>query len=301
LPAVGGLLVVVLLGCGREDVAEEVGVERVGVEAARAAEVFDVTAEPMDSIIFEEKMEWAREAGLERMPIGDAIVALGRTFVGAPYVAGTLEQEGPERLVVNLRELDCVTYVETVLAMARILRAGSPDYASFKQELVRIRYRDGVLVGYPSRLHYFSEWISNNERKGIVRDVSGEVGGERRPGEIGFMTRNREAYRQLEDEEVAAEIARIETTLSGEERNYVPQRSIAAVEAGIRDGDIIAATSTLEGLDIAHTGFAIWIDNRLHLMHAPLVGTVVEISVRPLAERIQRIEAQNGVMVARPQ
>jgi hypothetical protein len=115
------------------------------------------------------------------------------------------------------------------------------------------------------------------------------------------MTAHQDAYRQLADEEVRAEIGRIEATLSGQERYYIPQGSIAAVAAGIRDGDVIAATSTLEGLDVAHTGFAIWVDGRLHLMHAPLVGTVVEISERPLADRIQRIQAQDGIMVARPQ
>jgi hypothetical protein len=295
-----GVLPVFLLACQREEEFEG-GVERAGEEAARAAAVFDVTAEPLDSIIFEEKMGWAREQQLESLPLGDAIVALGRTFVGSPYEPGTLELDGPERLIVNLRELDCVTFIEVVLAMVRILRAGTPDYASFQQELVRIRYRDGTLAGYPSRLHYFSEWISNNEAKGIVRDVTAEVGGQVRAGGIGFMTAHRDAYRQLEDPAVVEEIGRIEARLSGEERYYIPQEAIAAHAAGIRNGDIIASTSTLDGLDVAHTGIAIWVGDQLHLMHAPLVGTVVEISERPLAERIQRITAQNGIMVARPQ
>jgi hypothetical protein len=282
------------------DAEPEGGVERTGAEAARVAEIFDVTAEPLDSLIFEEKIEWARQMNLAGMDIGDAIVALGRTFVGAPYTPGTLEVEGPERLVVNLRELDCVTYIETVLAIVRIMRAGTPDYANFQRELLRIRYRDGVLAGYPSRLHYFSEWISNNAAKGLVRDVTAEVGGVRRPGDIGFMTTHREAYRQLQDEAVVAEIGEIEATLSGQVRHFIPQHAIAAAASQIRNGDIIAATSSLDGLDVAHTGFAIWIDSRLHLMHAPLVGSVVEISERPLAERIQRINTQNGIMVARP-
>jgi hypothetical protein len=295
-----GLIPLLLAGCAP---AEEpaVGIERTGEEAARVAEVFDVTAEPLDSLIFEEKMAWARGQGLETMPIGDAIVALGRTFIGATYTPGTLELEGPERLIVNLRELDCVTYIESVLAMIRVLQAGTPDYASFQRELVRIRYRDGTLAGYPSRLHYFSEWISNNEAKGIVRDVTREVGGRARAGGLGFMSAHRESYRQLADPETATEIGRIEARLSGEERYYIPQESIRAMETGIRNGDIIAATSTLDGLDIAHTGFAVWVGDRLHLMHAPLVGSVVELSERPLAERLQRITAQDGIMVARPQ
>jgi hypothetical protein len=302
-PAVRGLLIgllgLVVLACGGEDDGRR-GVERTGEEAARVAEVFDVTAEPLDSIIFEEKIAWARAQGLETMPLGAALVALGRTFVGATYTPGTLEVDGPERLVVNLRELDCVTYIENVLAIVRVLRAGTPDYGSFQRELVRIRYRDGTLAGYPSRLHYFSEWIANNEAKGIVTDVTRELGGGVQPGPLGFMSAHRESYRQLGDPGVAAEIGRLEAELSGRERFFIPQESIRAVERGIQDGDIIAATSALDGLDVAHTGFALWVGDRLHLMHAPLVGSVVEISERPLAERIQRIDAQDGIMVARP-
>jgi hypothetical protein len=295
-----GVLPLFLLAC-RQEPEIEGGVEQAGEEAARAVEAFDVTAEPLDSLIFEEKMAFIREQGIGDLPLGDAIVALGRTFVGSPYEPATLELPGPERLIVNLRELDCVTFVETVLAMVRITRAGTPDYASFQRELVRIRYRDGTLAGYPSRLHYFSEWISNNESKGIVRDVTAEIGGQVRPGGIGFMSANRDAYRQLGDPEVAAEIGRLEARLSGEQRYYIPQEALGRLASGIRNGDVIAATSTLDGLDVAHTGFAIWIGNQLHLMHAPLVGSVIEISERPLAQRIQGITAQNGVMVARPQ
>jgi hypothetical protein len=289
-----------LLAACRQEPELEGGVERAGEEAARAVAVFDVAAEPLDSLIFEERMAFVRDQGLADLPIGEAIVALGRTFVGSPYEPGTLELEGPERLVVNLRELDCVTFIEVVLAMVRIVRAGTSDYASFQQELARIRYRDGVLAGYPSRLHYFSEWISNNEAKGIVQDVTAQVGGQVRPGGIGFMTAQRDAYRQLEDPTVYAEIEQIEARLSGQTRYFIPQEAIARHAGGIRNGDIIAATSTLDGLDVAHTGIAIWVGDQLHLMHAPLVGTVVEISERPLAQRIQGIRAQNGIMVARP-
>jgi hypothetical protein len=291
--------------CGRADIDTNGGVEAAGgLERAGTEllphEAFGVTLEPQDSIIFEARIGQAQEQRLDTLPIGQTIAALGRTFVGAPYTPGTLELEGPERLIVNLRELDCVTFVESVLAMARVLHAGTPDFASFQRELIRIRYRGGVLAGYPSRLHYFSEWIADNEAKGIVADVTTQLGGVRAPGDITFMTRHPDAYRQLGDTAVVAQIRVIELELSGRERTYIPQQAIAGVAAGIRDGDVIAATSTVEGLDIAHTGFALWVDNRLHLMHAPLIGSVVEISEYPLADRIQRIPAQDGIMVARP-
>ncbi|HSK17509.1 MAG TPA: N-acetylmuramoyl-L-alanine amidase-like domain-containing protein [Longimicrobiales bacterium] len=290
---------VALTACsGAEEQAESV--ERTGEEAAAVTPAFDVTEQPADSIAFEETIAWARANQVDTLPIGEAIAALGRTFVGTPYIPQTLELEGDERLIVNLRELDCVTFIENMLAIARVLRAGTPDYDSFKRELVRIRYRDGVLSGYASRLHYFSEWIADNEEKGIVDDVTLAIGGVPDTGGISFMTRNAEAYRQLSDPSVVDEIRTIETTLTGRERHFIPQDAIEPIAQNIRNGDIIAATSTLEGLDVAHTGYALWVDGRLHLMHAPLIGSVVEISELPLADRLQRIDAQDGIMVARP-
>ena len=118
---------------------------------------------------------------------------------------------------------------------------------------------------------------------------------------IDFMTTHADAYRQLsENPAFLAELTQVEARLSAESRFYIPEDGIAGVEDQIQDGDIIAATSTVAGLDIAHTGIALWRDGRLHLLHAPLAGGVVQISETPLAERIQRISGQDGVMVARP-
>src|SRR5690606_9014874 len=162
--------------------------------------------------------------------------------------------EGPERLVVNLREFDCVTYVESVLAMARLVKARTADYDAFKAQLIRIRYRGGVLDGYPSRLHYFSEWIHDNAAEGVVRDVTQELGGVRRAGRVDFMSKHPSSYRQLADAGNLAAITKIEKALDQRTRYYIPQDRIARVEDRIRDGDIIAMTTTIEGLDVAHTG-----------------------------------------------
>lgn len=201
----------------------------------------------------------------------------------------TLEVAGPERLVVNLRQFDCVTYLENVLAMARLLDSGSaPTFDDFLLELRRIRYRNGRIAGYASRLHYFSEWIWNNEELGLLRDVTAEIGGVATDEPIDFMSSNATSYRQLASADELERIRTIERRLSARPRYYVPQSRIAEVAPLIRDGDIIAATSSIDGLDIAHTGMALWIDGRLHLMHAPLVGRDVQISDVPLAERILR-------------
>lgn len=261
----------------------------------------DVVYTPRDVEIFEETVAWARQEQLDTLPLGTLITRIGRRFVGADYTPQTLDVPGPERLIVNLREFDCVTYIEAVLALARVLRDGNATFPAFTDELRGIRYRGGVIDGYPSRLHYFSEWIHDNAEMRLLRDVTAELGGVPDNEAIDFMTSHAEAYAQLDGfPERIATIRTIERRLSARTRHYIPKDRIADRAEGIREGDIIAATSSVPGLDVAHTGLALWVDGRLHLMHAPLVGKSVEISARPLAARILRIDGQVGIMVARP-
>ncbi len=271
-------------------------------EPAPSAIIRDqVVYTPEDVEILGEIMAWASENRMDTLPIGEIIVRTGRRFVGQPYTAQTLEIPGPERVVVNLRELDCVTYVESVLALSRLIRDGGGDFDAFVNELARIRFRDGQLDGYVSRLHYFSEWIADNEELGLVRNVTADLGGKPYDEVIDFMSSHSDAYPKLNgDAARIAEIREIEDALSARSLSRIPQEDIARAADGIRDGDIIAATSSIEGLDVAHTGFALWQDGQLHLMHAPLVGKVLEISDQPLAVRILRIDGQDGIMVARP-
>ena len=261
-----------------------------------------------DWSVFETKIRWAAEHRLDTLPIGTAMAELGRTFVGTPYVPQTLEVEGPERLVIEFQGLDCVTFVENVFAMTRFLRGGGVGRlddraraeAAYEALLRDLRYRGGRIAGYPSRLHYFSEWIADHEAAGLLTDVTEELGGVSDHEPIDFMSEHADAYRQLAEPENLAAIRAVEEVLSGRARHYVPEDRIAGVAHRIQDGDVIAATSTVEGLDVAHTGLALWVDGALHLLHAPLVGEAVEISEVPLADRILGIEGQDGIMVARP-
>jgi hypothetical protein len=258
--------------------------------------------------VLDAKVRWAVAQGLDALPIGTAIARLGETFVGTTYTPGTLEAAGPERVIINLREFDCVAFIENMLAMTRFIRhdgvAGLTDRpaaeARYTRYLEDIRYRGGHLDGYPSRLHYFSEWLSDNERRGGLRLITKELGGIQDTEPLSFMSTHPAAYRQMADPGVPEAIRAMEQRLNaGPARWYVPEDRIASAANQIRDGDIIAATSTLPGLDVAHTGIALWRDGRLHLLHAPLVGKSVEISVLPLAQRILDIKTQDGIMVAR--
>jgi hypothetical protein len=258
--------------------------------------------------IFEAKVQWAAAQGLDTLPLPQAMAEIGRSFVGTTYVPQTLEAEGPEGLVINFRGLDCVTFVENAYTLARFVTAGGADALDnrpvaetvYARMLAELRYRGGVLEGYPSRLHYFSEWIADNARRGLIVDITPELGGVRDDEPINFMSTHPDAYRQLADPANLSAVRATEVELNARGRTYLPEARIAEAAPGIQDGDIIAATSTVAGLDVAHTGLALWVDGTLHLLHAPLVGDSVEISTLSLAERIVSIAGQDGIIVARP-
>lgn len=261
-----------------------------------------------DWAVFQDRIRWAEAQRLDTLPPGAALAALGRTFVGTTYTPGTLEAAGPEHVVVNLRELDCVTFIENVWALIRFHRSEgvaalddpATARAAYEGHLRSIRYRDGVLDGYASRLHYFSDWLWDHEDRGDLRLVTSQLGGVADPEPVDFMSTHPDAYGPLADPAVLDAIRRREAWLTERgPRIFLPQQTVAAAAAGIREGDLIAATSTVPGLDIAHTGIAVWEDGRLHLLHAPLVGKSVEISELPLADRILGISGQDGIMVAR--
>lgn len=253
-------------------------------------------------------VESARQNKLDALPIGERIARIGETFVGSPYLPQTLDPPGPERLVINLRAMDCVTFVENMLAIAHFVREAPRDVLDRPEEAMRlyqemieqIRYRDGTLGGYPSRLHYFTEWLRDNEEKGLLQLVTKELGGVVDPEPITFMTSHRDAYHQLAREADYQEIGRIEQRLNQVPRDYIPEARVASAMSRIQDGDVLALTSTLEGLDVAHTGIAIWRDGAVHLLNAPLVGKSVEISEKAIPERLAGIKSQDGLMVARP-
>lgn len=288
-----------------------------GQPAAPAAQV--PVGGPLDTIpgttwtnddwrLFEATVRWGVAARLDTLPAGAAIVQVGRRFVGVDYKPGTLEAPGPERLVIDLREFDCVTFVENVLALshfirhdgARVLADPPKARARYEAYLRDLRYRDGRLDGYPSRLHYFSEWLSDHERRGMLRQLGDEIGAVPDDRPIDFMTTHATAYRQLADSANLAAIRQVEARLNaGPKRRYVPKAAIQSIESRLRDGDVLAMTSALPGLDVAHTGIAVMVDGRPHLLNAPLVGKSVELSPLPLPEHLAARSKQTGVMVGR--
>jgi len=154
---------------------------------------------------------------------------------------------------------------------------------------------------YPSRLHYFSDWIYEMNKRGIGKDITKEIGGKPFVKKIYFMSTHVDAYKQLKSNpKYVEEIVKIEKEISSRNYFYIPQEDISKVENKIQSGDIIGITTNVEGLDIAHTGIAIRMDDgRIHFMHAPNVGYKVQITEKPLADYIKGNKKQTGIMVLR--
>ncbi len=226
---------------------------------------------------------------------------------GTPYVAATLEVNPTEQLVVNLRQMDCTTFVENVLALTLTTRQGSLRYQDFCLNLTRIRYRGGLLNGYASRNHYFSQWISSNEGLGIVRELSepASLFTARQTLSLSYMSSHPSAYPMLRgDEEAQRLIRKYEQECSGETVSYIPKALLNGKREGdlscVEDGDILAIVTSKDGLDIGHVGFAEWgSDGRLHLLNASQIHKKVVLEPMTLYEYLTKHPTMLGVRVIR--
>lgn len=226
-------------------------------------------------------------------------IEIGKWFLNTPYVEKTLELPGEEKLVINLTGLDCTTYLETVITLTRLAKQGEFTFEYFERELEFLRYQEGVREGYPSRLHYFSDWIYQNEHKGILKDVTKEIGGKVYVNSPSFMSSNPQYYAQLGNPEFAKRLKVAEAEISKRTYHYIPKEEIYNHETKIKPGDLIAITTSMQNLDIVHVGFAIEKEGRIHLLHAGTKNMKVEISEKTLHDYLKGNKSQSGIMVAR--
>lgn len=235
-------------------------------------------------------------AGLQDAPLSEIIPAVGRRFLGTPYVAHTLEGD-TEALVVDLHGLDCTTFLENVVVFSRLVARDELNFAAFQAELAGLRYREGVVEGYPSRLHYFSDWLYENTQKGLIEDITAAIGGRPYEKRIDFMSTHPTAYAALADTAALAAIRTTERDINARTYHYLPKAAIAAAEGQVADGDLIALTTSIGGLDIAHVGLALHVGGRLHFLHASSRSMRVEITTVPLVDYLAK--SHTGIMVAR--
>ena len=249
-----------------------------------------------------------------RQPAGENLMLFyANQLLGKPYVGQTLEVNPKEELAVNLRQLDCTTLVENVVALVLTTQQKSLRFSDFCRNLERVRYRDGRLNGYASRNHYFSEWIRSNTAQGFVSEVKGRTKDSRgafypfveaQTLHCTYMSQHPDRYPMLKnDAEALRLIKENERRVNGQTVRYVPRRLLnrSRRELGaIQDGDILAIVTKKEGLDVSHLGLAVWgTDGQLHLLNASQIHKRVVLEPMTLFDYMKKHPTQLGVRVIR--
>lgn len=248
------------------------------------------------------KFQLGVEKKLGEKPINNIISEIGKSFIGVDYEPHTLEKEGDERLIIHLTSFDCTTFLENVLTFSRSIKSGKTTFQDFQNELTKVRYREGKIDKYPSRLHYFSDWIYDNSKKGIVQDITKNIGGIICTNKVGFMTNNKDKYSQLSNnDEFYNSIKNKEDEINSREFYYIPKNKVGKFEDKIEDGYLIAITSGVKDLDIVHVGIAVRMDDgKIYLLHAPSPGSKVHITKKPLYNYLMQNKKQTGIVVIKP-
>ena len=252
-----------------------------------------------DRAIYDDLMSSLRKEGERTRPVGELMLDVGKYFLGFPYASNTLEKHGREALVINLREFDCFTLVENVIALAGMMQIAKAHFSGYAAQLKKIRYRHGISTGYSSRLHYFSDWLYDNEQKGILKNVTRRFGGEPFRKNFNFMTRHREEYPALSVEKSYREMMAIEKRLSGRILHRILKPVSGKFKGMVENGDLIAITTDIEGLDVMHVGLAVRLRSRIHILHASEAEKRVVISDVTLHQYLSRRKMMTGIMIGR--
>ena len=241
-----------------------------------------------------------------RQPSGTCLpLFFANKFIGRPYVAHTLEGNEPEQLVINTRQLDCTTLVENVVALTLCIQHRQLTYYAFQHALVDMRYRRGIIKDYTSRIHYFTEWITENTQAGIVSEVQSPVPpfSAIQKVSVGYMSKHPQSYEALKRHpEYVNAIREMEQRVSGQQFRYIPKAEVKntkLLRQTIKDGDIIAITCKKAGLDIAHLGFAVWQKDGLHLLNASMIHKKVVLEPMTLYQYLQKHPSHTGIRIIR--
>ncbi len=259
----------------------------------------ETAAQPEDVARFEKVVQYAKQQNLPDRSIGEIVQAIADNFLGQPYAEGLLDKSGEEKLIVTLNKFDCVLFVETVLAIARGVAVQDYDYQNFVDRIEEQRYLNGKMNGYCSRLHYFSEWINDNQKRQNVENITAKLGGVPMNKQLNFMSQHRSSYPQMVKDEATYQcIVSQEANLAKTTVNYIPTNRIKSVYSQLKPGDIVAVATDVKGLDVTHTGFVYRnADGNMGLIHASPAGQVTV--AYDLHRYISRVESAIGIVVAR--
>ena len=251
----------------------------------------------------------AKSGNWKALPIGERTAAVGQALVGTRYRHFTLEIDNRiESPSVNFQGMDCWTFFETALGFARMLN--EPEANWTPERLLHYieldRYRGGQCTGeYLSRLHYLEDWLYDNDRRGLVEDLTRDLGGRSVPHSAGEMTAGWRHYRYLAaNRSLLGPLARMEANVSSRPLYEIPKNRVAAIESKLRSGDIVGIIGhdRSGNYSTSHVGLALRTnDGVLHFMHASSPGNSGRVIVdAELSKYLYRYGSDSGILVARP-
>ena len=254
---------------------------------------------------FQQLMNRGYRAGWAALPLGERVNKFALALRGTPYVNYTLElHDTIEAPSVNMNGMDCWTLFEIALCMGRLVALHPPPYSP--QEMLRLiemdRYRGGRCTGrFDSRLHHLEDWIQDNSRRGLVKDITPALGGKKLHRRMAYMGKKPHLYRQLRaDPSLVPEFIRVENELSRRGITYIPKARVPRIESQLRNGDIICIVTTWHETYTSHVGLASRDQNGvLRFLHASKNHREVVLDDR-LSDYLDKFGKHAGIYVARP-
>ena len=258
---------------------------------------------------FDRLVDMAKQGNWKELPIGQRTATVGQALVGTRYKHFTLEIDNHiEAPSVNFSGMDCWTFFEISLAFARMLN--DPESEWTPERMLRYieldRYRDGTCTGgYLSRLHYLEDWLHDNSRRGLVDDLTRDLGGRAVPHSAREMSVGWRHYRYLAaNKSLLGPLARMEADVSSRPLYEIPKNRVKKIEPKLRSGDIIGIVSRDRGgmRSTSHVGLALRTsDGVLHFMHASSPSNSGRVVVdSELSKYLYRYGTDTGILVARP-
>ena len=251
----------------------------------------------------------AKAGNWKASPIGERTAAVGQALVGTRYKHFTLEIDNRiESPSVNFQGMDCWTFFEIALGFARMLNEPESNWTPERllHYIEMDRYRGGECTGdYLSRLHYLEDWLYDNNRRGLVEDLTRDLGGRSVPHSAREMSTGWRHYRYLaSNRSLLGPLARMEANVSSRPLYEIPKSKVAGIESKLRSGDIIGVISReRNGLhSTAHVGLALRTsDGVVHFMHASSPSNYGHVVVdSQLSKYLYRYGSDSGILVARP-
>ena len=221
---------------------------------------------------------------------------------GTPYVAHTLEGE-TEMLTINIDELDCTTFVETLYALVKTTINGRYSWRDYAHHLEDLRYRHGDMGDYSTRLHYMSDWIIDNSSRGNIEDVTGEISCVRyKVKTIDYMSTHRDSYPSLKDDAIFEKVKNVEVGYRNHRFPYIKKENLNsdAVKKVVKRGDFVGLVTRMEGLDLSHLGI-VEKDERgnLVLLDASSIGKKVMLEPVDMKTMLMKRKSNEGVRFCR--